>query len=222
MLRARSGRLAIQAGSQCSIVSCSDAVALPFVDLRPDRLPGCGRERVGVLEQDGLEALWSARRASSACACRRRSGCRSRRTCRRSRGGHPCPHTRSRNPAASAERQLARPEDAVGLVGSMELRRRAVRSRATRFERRGEVRQRRTRHGQAGRVCMAAEAGDESGHVALATRSSASRKWKPSIERPEPLSSPPPPRANTIAGRWNRSLRRDATMPTTPWCHSSR
>ncbi len=56
----------------------------------------------------------------------------------------------------------------------------------------------------------------------FATRSSASRMWKPAIERPEPRSSPALPGAKTIAGRWKRSLRRDATMPTTPWCHVGR
>ena len=34
----------------------------------------------------------------------------------------------------------------------------------------------------------------------LLTRSSASRRWNPAIERPEPLSSPSLPRAKTIAG----------------------
>ncbi len=29
------------------------------------------------------------------------------------------------------------------------------------------------------------------------------------------------PRAKTMAGRWKRSLSREATMPTTPWCHSA-
>ena len=34
----------------------------------------------------------------------------------------------------------------------------------------------------------------------LATRSSASRRWKPAIERPEPLSGPSAPRAKTKVG----------------------
>ena len=54
----------------------------------------------------------------------------------------------------------------------------------------------------------------------FATRSSASRRCRPRIERPEPLISPAFPRAKAITGRWNRSFSRDATMPITPWCHS--
>ena len=42
------------------------------------------------------------------------------------------------------------------------------------------------------------------------------------MERPEPLNSPSAPRAaNTKLGRWQRSLMREATMPTTPSWKSS-
>ena len=54
------------------------------------------------------------------------------------------------------------------------------------------------------------------------TRSSASRKWNPVIERPDPRkrASPLDPSAGAkiIAGRLKRSFKRDATIPTTPWC----
>jgi hypothetical protein len=53
------------------------------------------------------------------------------------------------------------------------------------------------------------------------TRSSASRRWKPGIERPEPLIQPSAPGANVIVGRKNFSFRREATMPITPWCQPS-
>ena len=48
-----------------------------------------------------------------------------------------------------------------------------------------------------------------------------SRRCTPSIERPEPRSSDSLARANAIVGRWNFSLTREATRPTTPWCQSS-
>ena len=57
----------------------------------------------------------------------------------------------------------------------------------------------------------------------LETISRASLRWKPVSERPEPRnSSPVTPSAGakTIAGRLKRSFKREATMPTTPWCHS--
>src|SRR5712691_6734236 len=53
----------------------------------------------------------------------------------------------------------------------------------------------------------------------LATRSSASRRCRPAIERPEPLISPGAPCANAKVGRWWRSLTRPARIPITPWCH---
>ena len=87
------------------------------------------------------------------------------------------------------------------------------------LERLGEARQRRLVDRQSGGERMAAERGGSAPGSRLLTRSSASRRWKPAIERPEPLSSPSLPRAKTIAARWKRSLSRDATMPTTPWCH---
>jgi hypothetical protein len=74
--------------------------------------------------------------------------------------------------------------------------------------------------GAAGGHRMAAEAQQHAG-VALATRSSASRRWKPGIERPEPLSGRPAPRAKTKVGRCSRSFRRPATMPTTPFVEAS-
>ena len=55
----------------------------------------------------------------------------------------------------------------------------------------------------------------------LVTRSSVSRKCTPSIERPEPRSLAWSLRAKAIVGRWNFSLMREATSPTTPWCHDS-
>jgi hypothetical protein len=60
----------------------------------------------------------------------------------------------------------------------------------------------------------------------LLSKSSASRRCKPAIERPEPLSKPCPSiaslaSAKAITGRWKRSLMRDAKMPITPWCQSA-
>ena len=40
----------------------------------------------------------------------------------------------------------------------------------------------------------------------------------PESSGPEPFSSPVPPRANAITGRCRRSLMREASRPTTPWC----
>jgi hypothetical protein len=54
----------------------------------------------------------------------------------------------------------------------------------------------------------------------LVTRSSASRRCRPGIERPEPLSSPVVASGKGDGGRWNFSLMRPARMPITPWCHS--
>ena len=57
----------------------------------------------------------------------------------------------------------------------------------------------------------------------LETISKASRKWKPVNDLPDPRNSSPvlpSAGAKTIAGRLKRSLRREATIPTTPWCHS--
>ena len=55
----------------------------------------------------------------------------------------------------------------------------------------------------------------------METKSRASRKWKPVSDLPEPRNSSFSAGANTIAGRLKRSLRREATMPTTPWCQAS-
>ena len=50
----------------------------------------------------------------------------------------------------------------------------------------------------------------------------ASAPWrsKREIERPEPFHPSCEPAMRTT-GRWNRSTRRDATMPITPSCQSS-
>ncbi|MNR22361.1 hypothetical protein D3C85_1393090 [compost metagenome] len=53
------------------------------------------------------------------------------------------------------------------------------------------------------------------------TRSSASRRWNPGIERPEPLICSSSPGAKVMVGRWNFSFSREATMPMTPWCQVS-
>ncbi len=53
----------------------------------------------------------------------------------------------------------------------------------------------------------------------LVTRSSASRRCRPGMERPEPLSARRRcPGAKAMVGRWNFSLMRPARMPITPWC----
>ena len=54
------------------------------------------------------------------------------------------------------------------------------------------------------------------------SRSSTSRRCTPGTERPEPLSRPSAPRANTKVGRCSASFTRPARMPTTPsWKASS-
>jgi hypothetical protein len=49
-----------------------------------------------------------------------------------------------------------------------------------------------------------------SGRDYACPRISASRRCRPRMARPEPLSSPVLPRANAMTGRWYRSLRREA------------
>ena len=59
--------------------------------------------------------------------------------------------------------------------------------------------------------------------LAASTRASASRMWKPGIERAEPrsMSLPGSPGANATTGRCRRSFIFDATRPITPGCQSA-
>ena len=212
------------AGCQCWIDELQRGGAVPLVDVGPVGGADARRQRLGVVEQDRRR---SARR-------RRRSASRECRppTMRWSRDGEDVVEDRRRKALAPdfAPQRVARAR-ASSSPGA---------SGAVRFERAPQLR---------GRELLAGDGLERrarsAGRSGSASVSPAAYAWPPKRDDAGPARAWPRdrarradgsrrssgrsraarrrlPRANTIAGRWKRSFSREATMPTTPWCHSGR
>ena len=101
---------------------------------------------------------------------------------------------------AQFERQLAAPELAVAVLSLRRERRRRQPLARDRLEGLGEAGEGVGRDRQARGKARGRRSASPCPGARLATRSSASRRWNPAIDRPEPLSSPSPLCANTMTG----------------------
>src|SRR6266699_4490094 len=209
-------RTAHRAGSQCSMTNCRFCIPLnSFTESRYAARTGEGR---GSSELKRIASTVRPARASLSLRCfspttrwpstsnsSQNSGC-----------GKPCPQTwvssscarprlryaGSSEPSVSTARASCAGESSSRATASKLCAKRAKSSgRSVRPAAAACPPKRRSRCGSR-----------------FATRSSASRRCKPAIERPEPRISSGPAGAKAKVGRWWRSLTRPARMPTTPWC----